>query len=73
MTALVDHKFFGQLGDGTTMEIPEAVVGIVSGGVRNEENETRIRRDPEESQISHLPGQLRLLWRGAGPGQHVEK
>ncbi len=37
ITALIDHKFFGQLGDGTTMEIPEAVVGIVSGGVRNEE------------------------------------
>ena len=37
MTALVDHKFFGQLGDGTAMEIPEAVVGIVSGGVRNDE------------------------------------
>ncbi len=37
ITALVDHKFFGQLGDGATMEIPEAVVGIVSGGVRNEE------------------------------------
>ena len=38
ITALVDHKFYGQLGDGTTMEIPEAVVGIVSGGVRNEEH-----------------------------------
>jgi F420-non-reducing hydrogenase small subunit len=38
ITALLDHKFFGQLGDGTTMEIPEAVVGIVSGGVRNEEH-----------------------------------
>jgi F420-non-reducing hydrogenase small subunit len=37
--ALVDHKFYGQLGDGTTMEIPEAVVGIVSGGVRNTEHE----------------------------------
>jgi len=37
ITALVDHKFFGQLGDGVTMDIPEAVVGIVSGGVRNEE------------------------------------
>ena len=37
MTALVDHKFFGQLGDGTAMDIPEAVVGIVSGGVRNVE------------------------------------
>ena len=37
MTALIDHKFFGQLGDGTAMDIPEAVVGIVSGGVRNVE------------------------------------
>ena len=31
MTALVDHKFFGQLGDQTDMEIPEAEVAIVSG------------------------------------------
>jgi F420-non-reducing hydrogenase small subunit len=38
MTALIDHKFFGQTGEGTSMEIPEAVVGIVSGGVRNEEH-----------------------------------
>ena len=37
--ALVDHKYYGQLGDGTSMEIPEAVVGIVSGGVRNAEHE----------------------------------
>jgi F420-non-reducing hydrogenase small subunit len=37
MTALVDHKFYGQLGDGTAMDIPESVVAIVSGGVRNEE------------------------------------
>jgi F420-non-reducing hydrogenase small subunit len=43
ITALVDHKFFGQLGDGTTMEIPEAVVGIVSGGVRNEEHKHELQ------------------------------
>jgi F420-non-reducing hydrogenase small subunit len=36
--ALVDHKYYGQLGDGTTLEIPEATVGIVSGGVRNTEH-----------------------------------
>ena len=35
---LIDHKYFGQTGDKTVMEIPEAVVGIVSGGVRNEEH-----------------------------------
>jgi len=33
---LADHKYFGALGDGTTLEIPPADVGIVSGGVRNE-------------------------------------
>lgn len=35
---LMDHKYFGQLGDGKHLEIPEAVVGLVSGGVRNEEH-----------------------------------
>ena len=33
---LIDHKYLGQTGDGTSIEIPEAVVGIVSGGVRND-------------------------------------
>jgi F420-non-reducing hydrogenase small subunit len=36
--ALVDHKYFGQTGEGTALEIPEAVVGIVSGAVRNTEH-----------------------------------
>ncbi len=35
---LMDHKYFGQLGGGKHIEIPEAVVGLVSGGVRNEEH-----------------------------------
>lgn len=33
---LMDSKYFGPLGDKTEMEIPEADVGIVSGGIRNE-------------------------------------
>ena len=33
---LMDHKYFGQTGEGTELEIPEADVGIISGGVRNE-------------------------------------
>jgi F420-non-reducing hydrogenase small subunit len=35
---LMDHKYYGQTGEGTHMEIPESVVGIVSGGIRNEEH-----------------------------------
>jgi F420-non-reducing hydrogenase small subunit len=35
---LIDHKYYGQLGDGDKLEIPEAEVGIVSGGVANEEH-----------------------------------
>ncbi len=35
---LMDHKYYGQLGDGRHLEIPEATVGIVSGGLRNEEH-----------------------------------
>ncbi|SMC26013.1 NADH ubiquinone oxidoreductase, subunit [Desulfacinum hydrothermale DSM 13146] len=36
--ALMDHKYFGQLGDGHHVEIPEADVGLISGGIRNEEH-----------------------------------
>lgn len=36
--ALMDHKYFGQLGDGRHIDIPEADVGIISGGIRNEEH-----------------------------------
>lgn len=35
---LMDHKLYGQTGERKEMEIPEADVGIVSGGIRNEEN-----------------------------------
>ena len=35
---LMDHKYLGQLGDQAHMEIPEAKVGLLSGGIRNEEH-----------------------------------
>lgn len=35
---LMDHKYFGQTGRGRHMEIPEADVGILSGGIRNAEH-----------------------------------
>lgn len=36
---IMDHKYYGQCGDGGEhLEIPEAVVGIVTGGVSNEEH-----------------------------------
>ena len=36
MPVLMDHKYFGQTGESAELEIPQADVGIVSGGVRNE-------------------------------------
>lgn len=48
---LMDHKYFGQLGDGKHLEIPEAAVGIVSGGVRNEEHLEIIRLMRQKCQI----------------------
>ena len=36
MPVLMDHKYNGQLGDRDGMEIPEADVGIISGGARTE-------------------------------------
>lgn len=35
---LMDNKYFGQLGDKEHLQIPEADVGIVSGGCANEEH-----------------------------------
>jgi len=35
---LMDHKYFGQVGEKAHLEIPEAVVGIITGGIRNEEH-----------------------------------
>lgn len=35
---LMDHKYLGQCGDGTELDIPEAAVGIVSGGIANIEH-----------------------------------
>ena len=37
---LMDHKYFGQTGEGDVhhLEIPPAVVGLISGGIRNQEH-----------------------------------
>ncbi|MDD9305200.1 MAG: methyl viologen-reducing hydrogenase [Desulfobacter sp.] len=35
---LMDHKHYGQLGDKKEIDIPAATVGLVSGGIRNEEH-----------------------------------
>jgi len=36
--ALVDGKYYGQLGDQKHLSLPEADVGLISGGIRNEEH-----------------------------------
>lgn len=38
MPVLMDHKLFGQTGEKPEMEIPEAEVGLISGGIRSEEH-----------------------------------
>lgn len=38
MPVLVDHKLFGQTGEKSQIDIPEADVGIITGGIRTEEN-----------------------------------
>jgi F420-non-reducing hydrogenase small subunit len=37
MPVIMDHKYYGQTGE-KDFEIPEADVGLISGGIRNEEN-----------------------------------
>jgi len=43
ITPLIDHKLFGQLGEKTDMEVPESVVGIVTGGVRTDEQKHELQ------------------------------
>lgn len=38
MPVLMDHKLWGQMGDQPGPDIPEADVGIITGGIRTEEN-----------------------------------
>ena len=36
---IMDHKYYGQCGDsGSGPKVPKAAIGIVSGGVSNEEH-----------------------------------
>jgi len=35
---LMDHKYYGQTGEGKTLELPQADIGIITGGVRTEEH-----------------------------------
>jgi len=48
---LIDKKYYGQLGDRKELEIPEAVVGIVTGGVRNEEHKHVLEEMRKKTQI----------------------
>lgn len=38
MPVIMDHKLYGQTGEKSQAELPEAEVGILTGGIRNEEN-----------------------------------
>jgi len=38
MPVLMDHKLFGQTGENAELSIPEADVGIITGGIRTEEH-----------------------------------
>jgi len=38
MPVLMDHKYYGQTGEGTKIELPQADIGIITGGVRTEEH-----------------------------------
>lgn len=38
MPVIMDHKLYGQTGEKSQAEIPEADVGIITGSIRNEEN-----------------------------------
>jgi len=38
LPVLLDHKYYGQTGEKAHLDMPEADIGILSGGIRNEEH-----------------------------------
>ncbi len=48
---LIDKKYFGQTGEGKELEIPEAVVGIVTGSVRHSEHLEVLQKMRKSCQI----------------------
>lgn len=51
MPILMDNKYYGPLGSHAHLDIPEAVVGIVSGGVRNTEHLEVLRKMRERVKV----------------------
>jgi F420-non-reducing hydrogenase small subunit len=49
--ALVDSKYFGPTGDGESLTLPKATVGLVSGAVRNTEHEEVLKEMREKVDI----------------------
>ena len=49
--ALIDSKYLGQTGEKESIDMPEADVGIISGGVRNEENKHVLEDARKKSKI----------------------
>lgn len=51
ITPLIDNKFFGQLGEKTEMNIPEAPVAILSGGIRTDEQVHELKEVRKKSKF----------------------
>jgi F420-non-reducing hydrogenase small subunit len=51
MPVLMDQKLYGQTGENEQMEIPEAAVGIISGGIRNEEHKELAKEMRKKTQF----------------------
>lgn len=45
---LMDHKYYGQTGEESQLDIPEADIAIVSGGIRNEEHKELLQEIREK-------------------------
>ena len=69
MPVLMDHKLFGQTGEKTEMELPEAEVGLIAGGIRSEEHRKIAHGDAQEVQNPDRARLLRLLRRRPRAGQ----
>ncbi|CAD7781976.1 NADH ubiquinone oxidoreductase, 20 Kd subunit [Candidatus Methanoperedenaceae archaeon GB37] len=73
MPFLIDHKYYGQTGEGTQLEIPEADVAIVSGGVRTEEQKEILQKIREKCKTLVALGTCAINGGIPAMDQYVEK
>jgi F420-non-reducing hydrogenase small subunit len=69
---VMDHKYNGQTGEGTKMELPAADVGMLSECVRTEENKEVVQEMRAKCKVLIANGAC-ASWGGVPSGSNIDE